>query len=310
MGWLRWVFWWSRGTYQRRLEAEIPSFKLRLVRARETGELGKWVQSAQAAVDAASLALRLGHVGEALIAFDRAQREEISSLTEKEIHLRAICLMHQSVRMSGPARDTIKQILQKETAPSAEELSAATQVRDEDLHRAFFEIDRLSRHLKNLSYITLGVLVGVVVLAALHVVFPGPSIVLGVMCFGALGAALSMMISIAPPTTGSIQRQLASGVLLFARPLFGASAAVAVYVLVRMGVLNPTQRTAAIYAGHSRFCLHCWTDSTTEPPRRSCLPKNVVRGWSGSSGIGCYQHGSGSWQSPQIPLNMPGALRQ
>lgn len=48
---------------------------------------------------------------------------------------------------------------------------------------------------------------------------------------------MSMMMSIAPLAGGSIPNQLATGVLLFARPLFGASAALAVYVFILMGVL-------------------------------------------------------------------------
>jgi hypothetical protein len=237
------------GTHELRLKAEIPSFELHLDNAIKTREPGEWGQSAKAAVAAASLALRQHNIAEAMIAFHRAHREEIPSLTEEEVRLRAISLIHESQRINDIARDTIKEILQNKTHPTATELSAATQLRDEDLEKAFFELERLSRHLSRLSYTTLAVLLGVVALAARHVVFDSLSIVLGVMCFGALGAALSMMLSISPLITGPIQRQLATGVLLFARPLFGASAAVAVYVLFRMGVLKPPYDNNFVYFG-------------------------------------------------------------
>jgi hypothetical protein len=48
----------------------------------------------------------------------------------------------------------------------------------------------------------------------------------------------STMMSIMPPVDGPIPSQLKTGLLLFARPLFGATAAVAVYVFLKMQVLN------------------------------------------------------------------------
>jgi len=98
-------------------------------------------------------------------------------------------------------------------------------------------MERLNRHLSRLCVITLIVLFGVVTLARYHVVFDKPTILLRVMCFGALGAVMSMMTSIVP-RAGTIPSQLATGTLLFARPLFGASAAVAVYMFLKMRVLN------------------------------------------------------------------------
>jgi hypothetical protein len=239
-----------RSTHERCLEAEIPLFELHLDHAIQTRTPGEWGQSAKAAVAAASVALRQRHIAEALIAFNRAQREEIPSLTEEEIHLRAISLIHQSDQINEVARDTIKEILQNKThSTTAMELSTATQLRDEDIQRTFFSTGRLSRHLTRLTIITLVVLLGVVALAAGHVVIDSTSILLGVICFGALGAALSMMISISPFTVGPIQNQLATGVLLFARPVFGASAGVAVYVLIKMGVLNLPYHSDFAYFG-------------------------------------------------------------
>src|SRR6266403_1940828 len=243
MRWPSWLRLDFRSTRERRLEAEIPSFKLHLDSAIQTRQPGEWSQSAQAAVKQACEALRDNRFAEALIAFDRAQREEIPSLTTEEVRLCAISLIHQSERLNDLARDTIKEILQNKTHPiTTMELAAATKIRDEDLQNTLFAMERLNRHLTRLSGITCGVLtfvvlLGVVPLAIGHRVFPSATILLGVICFGALGATVSMMMSIAPLAGGSIPSQLATGVLLYARPLFGASAALAVYVFILMGVL-------------------------------------------------------------------------
>jgi hypothetical protein len=109
-------------------------------------------------------------------------------------------------------------------------------------------MERLNRHLIRLSGITFVVLFGVATLAGYHIVFKEPAILLGVICFGALGAVMSMMTSIAP-RAGIMPSQLLTGTLLFARPLFGASAAVAVYVFSLMGVLIPTIKNEFAYFG-------------------------------------------------------------
>jgi len=167
-------------------------------------------------------------------------------LAREEVRLRAISVVRESERLNDVARDTIKEILGEKTHQiTAMELAAATKLRDEDHHNEFFEMDRLNRHLNRLCYITGGILGSVILLAVVgaalhHRVFPSNSILLGVICFGGLGAAVSMMISIAPLVDGSIPKQLRTGLLLFARPLLGASAAVAVYAFIMMGVLAPT----------------------------------------------------------------------
>lgn len=129
-------------------------------------------------------------------------------------------------------------------AITAIQLATATKLRDEDLQTTFFAMERLNRHLSRLSWIIGGVLLGIGFLAKYHIL-PDERTVLGVMCFGALGAAASTMMSIMPPADGPVPSQLKTGLLLFARPLFGATAAVAVYVFMKMGVLNvPSEKTA------------------------------------------------------------------
>jgi hypothetical protein len=239
-----------RSTRERRLEAEIPSFELHLDSAMQTRKPGEWSQNAKAAVAEAREALRQDRFAEALIAFDRAQREEIPSLTEEEVHLRAISLIHQSERLNDLARDTIKEILQNKThSITTTELATATKLRDEDLQNTLFAMERLNRHLSRLSFITFVVLLGVVMLAISHVVFDKTTTLLGVICFGALGAAVSMMMSITPRAGGPIPSQLATGTLLLARPMFGASAAIAVYVFIKMHVLNPAYDNEFAYFG-------------------------------------------------------------
>jgi hypothetical protein len=227
-----------RSTRGRRLVAEISSFDSYLERAIQTGKAGEWGENAKAAISEAHEALRQNHFAEALIAFDRAQREEIPRLEATEIRLRAISLVRQCEQLNDLARNTIKEILRKTDSVTAAELAAATKIRDEDLQNAVFQMQRLSRHLSRLSIITAGILLAVVFLAKCHVLPTSPSTLVGVMCFGALGAAVSMMISIAPLAAGSIPSQLATGTLLLARPLFGASASVALYIFIKMGVLN------------------------------------------------------------------------
>jgi hypothetical protein len=242
---------WFRGfrsTRERRLEAEIPSFELHINSVTQARP-GEWSQSAKAAVAEARVALDQHRLGEALIAFDRAQREEIPSLTEEEVCLRAVSLIHQAERLNDLTRDTIKEILQNKThSITATELAAATKIRDDDLQNTLFAMERLNRHLNRLCFITSAVLMGVVALAKYHVVLPNITILLGVMCFGALGAAVSMMMYVAPLAGGPVS-QLFSGSLLFARPLFGASAAVAVYVFIEMGVLGGPYQNNFKYFG-------------------------------------------------------------
>lgn len=236
-------------TVARRLEAEIPAFDLYLDREMKAGKPGEWRQSAKAAVAEAREALSQNRFAEALIAFDCAKREEIPSLTMDEVRLRAISLIHESERLDDLTRDTIREILQNKThSITAAELTTATHLRDDDRLSTFLAMRRLSRHLQKLSGITFLVLLGVITLARFHVVFSNTPILFGVMCFGALGAAVSMMLSITP-TAGLIPSQLPTGVLLLARPLFGASAAVAVYVFIEMGVLGRPYQTDFTYLG-------------------------------------------------------------
>jgi len=240
---------WFWPTIARRLEAEIPAFGLYLDREMKAGKPGEWRQSAKAAVAEAQEALDQNRFVEALIAFDCAKREEIPSLTKEEVRLRAISLIHESERLDDLTRDTIREILQNKThSTTAAELTTATHLRDEDRLSTFLAMRRLSRHLQKLSGITFLVLLGVITLAKFHVVFCNTPILFGVMCFGALGAAVSMMLSITP-TAGLIPSQLPTGVLLLARPLFGASAAVAVYVFIEMGVLGRPYHTDFTYLG-------------------------------------------------------------
>ncbi len=220
----------SRSTRERRLAAELPSFKLHLDNAIKTrGE-------AIAALAQADKALRLENFAEALIAFDRAQREEIPSLVGEEVSLRAISLLHQSEQLNAGTRDTIREILKTQSV-TAIQLAVATKLRDEDLQSTFFAMTRLNRQLLKLICITAGVLV-VAVWLAFYVESDKAMVLLGVACFGALGAAASTMMSIMPPTDGPVPSQLKTGLLLFARPLFGATAAVAVYMFLKMGVLK------------------------------------------------------------------------
>jgi hypothetical protein len=228
--------WYFPSARERCLKAQIPSFKLQLDNAIKTRGEGLWSESAKAALAQASEALLQHNFDEALIAFDLALREEIPSLGKEEVDLRAISLLHQSEQLSTPTRDTIKEIL-KTPSVSIMQLATATKLRDEDLQTTFFAMQRLNRHLNKLCYITGGVLLGVVLLTIFHILCDLRT-VLGVMCFGALGAAASTMMSIMPPTDGPVPSQLKTGTLLFARPLFGATAALAVYVFLRMGVLN------------------------------------------------------------------------
>jgi hypothetical protein len=252
---------WFWPTIARRLEAEIPAFDLYLDREMKAGKPGEWRQSAKAAVAEAREALGQNRFVEALIAFDCAKREEIPSLTKEEVRLRAISLIHESERLDDLTRDTIREILQNKThsitaaelttathSITAAELTTAIHLRDDDRLSTFLAMRRLSRHLQKLSGITFLVLLGVITLARFHVVFCNTPILLGVMCFGALGAAVSMMLSITP-TAGLIPSQLPTGVLLLARPLFGASAAVAVYVFIEMGVLGRPYHTDFTYLG-------------------------------------------------------------
>lgn len=233
-----------------RLEAEIPAYELHLNRSMPVNE-PEGCKSAKDAVVEAREALRQGHFAEAMIAFDYAKREEILSWTEEEVlRPHVISLFHQSERLSDITRDAIKEILHNKTPSiTAAELVSATELKDVDLQDAFFAMQRISRHLSRLSIITFGILMGIAALAKFRSLIDNPTILLGVMCFGALGASVSMMISVAPTTGGPIPSQLATGVLLWARPLFGASAAVAIYVLILMNVLHPGFQPPFVYFG-------------------------------------------------------------
>jgi hypothetical protein len=97
------------------MNMDATSFELHLDSAIQTRKSGEWSQNAKAAVAEAREALRRNHLAEALIAFDRAQREEIPGLTEEEVRLLAISLIHQSERLNDLPRNTIKEILQNKT---------------------------------------------------------------------------------------------------------------------------------------------------------------------------------------------------
>lgn len=227
-------------SHARRLEAEILAFDSYLDRVMQAENPPEWCKSARKAVAEARGALPLRLFGEAMIAFDYAKREEILTWKDDEVRVHAILLSHQSERLDEVARNAIKEVLKsKAELISAAELATLTELRDRDFQGTFFKMERFSRHLSQLSWATFFILLGVATLAKFHILFGcPPEVLLGVIVFGALGASLSMMLSIAPSPGGPIPSQLATGVLLYARPLFGASAAVAVYTLVRMGALN------------------------------------------------------------------------
>src|SRR5207253_2392953 len=134
---------------------------------------------------------------EALIAFDRARREEIPSLDEHEVSLRAISLLHQSEQLNAGTRDAVREILKaaSKTAPvTAMQLAIATELRDEDFQSTFFLMERLNRHLLRLCVINTVILLvavlSVVLLARLHLLSGNPTVLLGVVGVGALGAAV------------------------------------------------------------------------------------------------------------------------
>lgn len=235
--WRRVRRWLSRSTLERRLEVEVPSFGSYLDQSSEK-DTSQW-NKAKAALDAASAALEQRNFAGALIAFDRAKREEILGLkSPDEIQVRVISLKHQLPQLSSGARNAITEIMQKTRTTTAAQLAAVTKLRDDDLYNEFSAMQRINRHLGLLCISMSLFLLGVGVLAAVTCAMLGKvAVLLGVMCFGALGAAVSMMILIAPQADGSLPSQLKTGTLLFARPLFGAAAAVAVYVFIRMGVI-------------------------------------------------------------------------
>jgi hypothetical protein len=124
-------------------------------------------------------------------------------------------------------------------------LQEATLLRDEASQNTYRKLDTLKRHLLVLSSVlslTLAGLFPMAILFPLTARFTMPftwQALVYVLLFGLLGACTSALLSvIRKETQADIPAQLSQGVVVFARPLFGATAALALYLFVQSGLFT------------------------------------------------------------------------
>jgi hypothetical protein len=124
-------------------------------------------------------------------------------------------------------------------------LQEATLLRDEDSQNTYRKLATLKRHLLVLSGVLSVTLLGLfpmVILFPLSDRFLMPftwQALVYVVLFGLLGACTSAVLSVSrKQTNAAIPAQLTQGALLFARPLFGAATALALYLFVQSGLFT------------------------------------------------------------------------
>jgi hypothetical protein len=122
-------------------------------------------------------------------------------------------------------------------------LQEATLLRDEASRNIYRKLDTLKLHLLVLGVVLSVTLVGLfpmVILFPLSTQFMMPftwQALVYVVLFGLLGAGMSAILSVSrKETKAAIPTQLTEGAVVFARPLFGAAAALALYLFVQSGL--------------------------------------------------------------------------
>lgn len=237
-----------RRTFQvGRLQAELGAYRAELAGRLliKTAQGNDVVSSALSMVDQAQTALDGGKVDQAWLTYDAARRLEIESFDDKRLALHAASLLEESKKLTSKwRRRAIGRILEKPTEVKPASLRKAMEIRDQDLENLHFKVSFFANQLEFLSSIAAG-FVGLIVLLAYNGAFssqldPGDWIrLIVVICYGAVGGTVSTMLSLTPKgIEPRIPVQIITGTLALARPILGATMAVAVDAFWRIGLIT------------------------------------------------------------------------
>jgi len=231
----------------RRLEAELGAYRLELGARNETYGGDASTLAAISIVEGAQEALEEGKVDQAWLAYDAARRMAIGSSGDAMLALDAVALRNEAEKLGSKwKKSTIQAILHEPLEQKRETLLPrvlkAMELRDLELQNAHFKVSRLGELLAFLTAAVL-LLLGLILILAYWQQIPPPlgnwSRLTAVICFGALGGAISTMLSSVPEELGRrIPFHIIAVNLAFARPILGAAAAVAVDAFLQIGFIS------------------------------------------------------------------------
>lgn len=204
------------------------------------------IAAALAMITQAQTALKEGNLDQAALTFDAARRLEIESFDDKRLALQAKSLLEESEKLSSEwRRKAIKSNLEKTADCQLCSVREAMKIRDEDLENTHFKISFFAHQVGLLAIVAAG-LVGLIVILAWNGAFSPPRLDPGdwlhlivVITYGALGGTVSTMLSLTPKRVEPrIPVQIFSGTLALARPILGATMAVAVDRFYQLGLIT------------------------------------------------------------------------
>lgn len=196
----------------------------------------------------AESALKENNVDKGWQCLHAAQREEVHGYNEDEIRDRAVALRYEAKKLSGWRRDIVYELLGKvsENAdgkkPGRIQVYRAAQVRDEHYNNKYFKIMLRRKNLAVLFIVLLLLVILIPVLSALQIM-PAPlrdwRLVLVSELFGTLGATFSVALTLTNSSLDTkIPDQIIGSFITWMRPVIGATAAVAAYILSQAGLLE------------------------------------------------------------------------
>jgi len=197
--------------------------------------------------------------------FAAARRQEIRDYGQDELNAAAEELRQEAAkkitswrgnaitRLLSPASDAVGKGADDQNSLSATAVYRATLLRDDYADNVYRRIENLSVQLITLGLILLAAVIVVVVLTLVaglpigKLDAPGTPILFFVVIFGLLGGSISAARSVTgTPIESRIPDQLASWYVVALRPLVGAAAAVAAFVLLQSGFIASPVKDGAV----------------------------------------------------------------
>ncbi|MFB3923085.1 MAG: hypothetical protein ACE145_15290 [Terriglobia bacterium] len=234
-----------RGTFKAgRLQAELGAYKEELT-SRLAINKSEVISAALSMVEKAQDHLEKRKVDLAWLTYDAARRIEIESYNERRLALHAAALLEESGKLRSKwRRNSIRKLLAKPAELNLDAVRKAMEIRDQDLENTHFKVSYFASKLQNLGVLA-GAFVAMTVILAYNGAFtthlePGDWLrFTAVICYGALGATVSTMLSLTPKgIEPRIPVQMIIGAMAQARPVLGAAAALAVDAFWRLGIIN------------------------------------------------------------------------
>lgn len=272
-------YWFWSSPERNRLEGAITQFRIQLEQTSEDSRKGSWWSNANIHLAQASLYLAARNYHQGWISLHAAQREAVLDPDDLDALQRAaIQLRCDLERVSGRRAKTITDLICDAkgelrtdiySGPLRSRVIDALALRDDQYQTDYFKIMLRRRHLF-LLFVLLVLGIGICLALSAAGALPAPfdrfGLMIGVVLFGVLGAALSVARGLlVTDISAKIPAQQIGAFMIWMRPAIGAAAALIAFVLLNAKVFkifdwdheSPTIIfTVAIVAGFSeRFIV-------------------------------------------------------